>query len=180
MAIDLDWRNLLIDTALAKSYYWLLGEHRSPRVPVVESITVSGLLIRSVSILDDAVEGYIDAQNIVVPDRNPKLFHRLRALNAEQLLVNFSDIDAWRQRRNDVGHQVTDTYSWDELQSCYEAIYRELHHLNLIHEFPKFEVTKTVERVSPSSPDVKLEQQIRIKVSENGVVAHEIGWQLQA
>ncbi len=180
MAIDLDWRNLLIDTAIAKSYYWLLGQHMSPRIPAVESITVSGLLIRSVSLLDDALDSYIVAQNIVVPERNPKLFHRLRALNSAQLLVNFSDIDAWRQRRNDVGHNVTDTYSWEELQLCFEAIYRELDHLNVIHEFPKFEVTKTIERVSPTSPNVMLEQLISVKVLENGVVAHEFGWRLQA
>ena len=180
MATDLDWRNLLIETAIAKNYYWLASNHRAPRIPVVESITISGLLIRSVSILDDAVEEYITSENIVVPNRNPKLFHRLQALNTAQLLVNYSDIDAWRQRRNDVGHKVTDTYSWEELQLCYEAIYRELHHLNLMHEFPNFEVTKTIDRVSPSSPNVNLEQLISVKVTENGVVAHEFSWRLQA
>ena len=180
MATDRDWRNLLIDTALAKNYYWLLGEHRSPRLPAVESIVVSGLLIRSVSLLDDAVEQYIAAQNILVPDRSPKLFHRLRALHTAQLLLDFADIDAWRERRNDVGHEVTDTYSWEELHSCHSAICRELQHLNIVHEFPVLEVNKTVEVVSPSSPEVALEQQIRVVVSENGVVAHEISWHLQS
>lgn len=175
MTTHQDWRKLLMDTSLANSYYWLLGDHMLPRIPEVESIIVSGLLIRSVSLLDDALEEYITAREIVVPQKNPKLFDRLRALKTAQLLVNYSDIDAWRKRRNDVGHEVTETYTWGELDSCHSAIYRELHHLNILQEFPTFKVTKTIQRVSPSSPDISLEQEIWIKVSENDVVAYEIG-----
>jgi hypothetical protein len=175
-----EWTNLLIDSALARSYRRLVGEHIALRLPEVESITVSGLLIRSMSLLDEAVEGYIAERGILVAERSPKLFHRLRALREAGLLVNYDDIDSWRVRRNDVGHKVADTYRWEELDACHVAIYRELSHLSILSAFPRFEVTKTTERVPPSSPNVSLEQNIRVSVAADGVVAHELHWRLQA
>ena len=180
MNLTAEWTNLLIDSALARNYRWLIGEHVALRLHEVESITVSGLLIRSVSLLDETVEDYIADRGILLTERNPKLFHRLRALRDAGLLVDYDDIDSWRARRNDVGHKVADTYSWEELDACQAAIYRELSHLHILSEFPRFEVTKTIERVPPSSPNVFLEQNIRVTVTENGIVAHELRWRLQA
>lgn len=174
-----EWINLLIDSALARNYRWLAGTHVALRLPEVESITVSGLLIRSMSLLDETVDGYIAERGISVAERSPKLFHRLRALRDAGLLVDYDDIDSWRARRNDVGHKVADTYRWEELDACQAAIYRELTHLNMLSEFPRFEVTKTIECVPPSSPNVSLEQSIRVTVAANGVVAHELRWRLQ-
>ena len=109
------WNNLLIDSALARNYYWLVGYYVSLQLPEFESITVSGLLIRSMSLLDEAVQDYIAEHGILMATLNPKLFHRLRALRDAGLLVDYDDIDFWRVRRNVVGHKVADMYRWEEL-----------------------------------------------------------------
>jgi len=132
------------------------------------------------SLLDEAVEGYIVERRILVSEQNPKLFNRLCALRDAGLLVNYGDIDSWRVRRNDVGHKVADTYRWEELDACHAAIYRELSRLTILSEFPRFEVTKTIERAPPSSPNAFLEQNIRVSVAADGVVAHELHWRLRA
>ena len=174
-----DWISLLVDTELAKSYYWLLGEHTTLRIPSVESVLVSGLLIRSMSLLDEVIDNYIQTHKIPAK-LNRTLFDRLCALHEAQLLVNYDDINAWRLRRNVVGHEITEVFSWEELKACHVAIFRELSHLKILYEFPQFEVKKTIKRVSPSSPDILVEQNVCINVSANGLTAREICWRLQS
>lgn len=179
MALTTDWKNLLIDAAIAKQYHWITGDGPSLCIPPVESVLVSGLLIRSVSLLDDAIEEYITSEGIQLPERNPKLHHRLLALEREGRLLVYDDIDTWRRRRNDVGHEVSETYTWEELLTCLSAIYRELHHIGLLKSFPSFEITKTVQRVPPSSPGVTIEQEVRVEVKEGSNVVHTIRWSIR-
>lgn len=179
MTLETDWKALLIDAAIAKQYHWITGDRESLRIPAVESVLVSGLLIRSVSLLDSAVEEYIAYEGIQLPERNQKLHHRLLALEREGLLLDYSSIDAWRLRRNEVGHEVSETYTWDELEVCLSAIYRELHHIGLLQSFPSFEVNKTIQRVPPSSPGISIEQEVRVEIKEGSNVVHTIGWNIR-
>ena len=180
MDTQTDWKILLIDSAIAKNQHWIQNGQRGLRIKEVDSILVSGLLIRAVSIIDEAIEDYINANGIAVQSKNPKLFHRLKALENKGMLVNYKDIDSWRSRRNDVGHEVAETYTWEEFDKCLSSIFRELSHLAILQSFPKLEVKMTKQRVDPTEPNVHLEQRVNVVVYEGEQVFHEFGWRIQS
>jgi hypothetical protein len=175
-----DWQNLLIDAAIAKNQNWIQNEHRGLRIQEVDSILASGLLIRAVSILDEAIENYINENGISVQSRNPKLYDRLKALKLEGLLVDYEDIDSWRRRRNDVGHEIAETYTWEEVDKCFSSIFRELNSLSILESYPQLNVKMTKKRVDPSEPNVLIEQQVNVVVHEGDQVFYEFGWRIQS
>jgi len=176
MNIKQEWENLLIDKAIAENYHWICGSHQILKISKVDSIIVSGLLIRAISILDYSLELYINNNNIELPNRNPKLFDRLKVLNDKNVLVNYNDIDAWRIRRNDVGHRVNEEYKWDELTQCLFSIFRELNQLNILNEFPELAAKKTIQRVPPSKDGIKIEQDIIVSVHDSSKTYYQFGW----
>lgn len=178
MTLTTDWKNLLIDAEIARNYHWIMGDHRLLSIPLVDSIIVSGLLIRAISLLDDALDNFISDERIPVPDKNPRLYHRLRTLDLEKRLSDFEDIDHWRQRRNDVGHEVSETYTWDELERCLSAIFRELNHIELLTVFHRFEVRKTIQRVPQSNH--RLSQQVLLEVIEGDEIIKSFQWRVRS
>lgn len=179
MDIKQEWENLLIDSAIAENHHWISGDHHSLKIPEVESIVVSGLLIRAISLLDYSIEVYIDDNNIELLNRNPKLFHRLNALNNDNLLVNYEDIDSWRERRNDVGHRVNEKYEWNELKQCLLSIFRELSHLGILDKYPELSVKKTSQRVTPSKEGIQIEIDITVVVKDANKTYYQFGWKVR-
>ncbi len=179
MNIPKEWNNLLIDVVIARNYYWIGHNNHGMRIAELDSAIVSGLLIRSVSFLDKVLVEYIKNQNITIENPNPKLFHRLQELNNQSLLKDYDDIDKWRDRRNDVGHEISETFTWDELDLCLEAIFRELSNLNMLDRFPKFDVKQTTSAMEADEGTGKFKRQMIVSVHENDNPVYEFGWDIK-
>lgn len=178
MDIKKEWENLLIDNSIAENHNWICGDHKNLKISEVESVIVSGLLIRAISLLDCALEIYIDKNNIEIQNRNPKLFDRLKALNNANILVDYDDIDFWRRRRNDVGHKVNEVYNWNELKGCLISIFRELKNIDILDAYPEMKTEKTIQRVTPTIEGIKIEQNIIVKICDAEKVYYQFGWKL--
>ena len=178
MTLNEQWLNFLIDVTIAKSQHLILNSNLINSLPEVNSVIVSGLLIRGISILDESLIEYISANNIQVPN-NQRLFHRLQTLNNQGSLVDYSDIDAWRKRRNDVGHKIGEIYTWDELEKCLQSIFREVSNLGIITDFPNLLFKKTVERIQPNDPQVKIEQKVIVQIHDETKIYYEFGWNIK-
>lgn len=176
MDINNYWINLLIDIELSRNHHFVNNFKGGITIPEIESIIVSGLLIRAISLLDEAIDSYININNIEVKTKNPKLFHRLKALHSSGLLKDYDEIDSWRSRRNDVGHKVEDIYTWEELDQCCMSIFRELKNLSILNNYPQLEFHGKKENVKPSDPSVILEKEVKIMIDSEEGTLYEIGW----
>jgi hypothetical protein len=174
-----NWINLLVDVCIGRNQSWLQNDHRGVRLAEVESILAGGLILRAITILDDAVSEYIDKNSVDVPERNPKLYHRLKALNGSSLLLDYEGVDQWRKKRNSVGHELGHAFTWEEVDACLNAIYKELNNLNILSCFPTMEAKKTIQRVDPTQPGVKIEQDVIIEISDINVVYYSFGWKVR-
>lgn len=142
----------------------------------VDSILAGAMILRAVSLLDEALENFIEGHDISVKAKNPKLYHRLEALNDDSRLLNYDDVDSWRDRRNDVGHQINEVYEWAEVDACLASIYRELKHLEVLSEFPELHARKTTERMAASTSGGLLERQISVEIYSDTKTYCTFGW----
>ena len=171
------WINLLIDRCIAKNHRLLSGGMgQALQLDVTDSIMAGGLLLRAMSLLDDALNDFISTNNLLPSKENKSLANRLKGLNSQGRLANFSDIDSSRDRRNSVGHDVEENYSWDELDQCFDAVYCELSHLNILSGFPEMKARLETKRVEPTKDGVVIEQNITLTVYEDTTVYHQRGW----
>ena len=169
-----DWINLLVDSALSKARNIVEGDiGYGRRFQPIDSIIAGGIIIRGISILDESLEEYIANNNISLPANRSRLFDRLKKLNELGLLVDYPDIDRWRNRRNDVGHEVDASFTWDEAEQCLASIYRELNNLSILDSFPKLNVKKVKQRLSPDQTEHDIELKVTVIVYGNDNIFRE-------
>ena len=182
MTLQDQWLNLLIDRAIAENQHWIQSDHRALAVDEANSILAAGLIIRAVSILDEGLAEYISTNSLSTPSKTRTLNDRLQALNKAGLLLAYKDIDSWRKRRNNVGHKIAETYSWDELERCLGAIHRELFNLKILTDYPALTAKKTVQCVPPTKTGISIEQEITVTIHGKGSddnVYHQFGWRIR-
>ncbi len=177
--LETDWINLLVEVCIARNQSWLQNDHNGIKLKEVESILAGGLILRAISILDDSLESYIANNNISIKSSNPKLYHRLEALNNAKILIDFKSIDYWRSRRNEIGHELNNYYKWNDVDTCLNAIYTELNNIKLLKHFPILEATKTIERVEPTKLGVIIEQDVIVKIHEVDSIYHTFSWKIR-
>ena len=171
------WTNLLVDVCIAKNHRMLQGDIGSVTpIKKVDSILAGAMILRAISLLGEALENFVEVHKISVKARNPNLYHRLKALDDYGHLLDYDDIDSWRDRRNDVGHEVDEKYEWTEVDACLASVYRELEHLGILSEFPDLHARKTKERATESESGALFEQQITVEIYSASKVFHTIGW----
>ena len=89
MSFHDDWINLLVDFCIAKNQQLIQSDLGKPlSLNVIDSILAGGVLIRAMSLLDEALEDYIDKNRIEIKSKFPKLFNRLQILNELGKLVD--------------------------------------------------------------------------------------------
>ena len=129
--------------------------------------------MRAMSLLDEAVSEYLENESIELGTRYPKLYHRLKKLEQLGLLNDHSDIDKWRNRRNDVGHDTDSEFTWDEVEDCLNAVHRELRNLRILDKYPRLEVRKTKQRLSADEAQYQIEILVTVQVYEGDHVYRE-------
>jgi hypothetical protein len=139
----------------------------------LDSILAGGIIIRAMSLLDEAVNEYLENESIELETRNPKLFHRRQKLEQLGLLQDYPDIDKWRDRRNDVGHEIESEFTWDEVEDCLNAVHRELSNLRILDKYPKLKVRKTKQRLPAEEAQYEIEILVTAQVCEGDHIYRE-------
>ena len=107
--------------------------------PVVERLLPSLLFVRVTSILDEALELYIDQNHVEWPTQKRKDFkNRIEVLADNSWLVSGSLCHSVRTKRNDLAHDPQCSATWDELYTCVDCVEDELKNLTLIGDRPRY------------------------------------------
>ena len=141
------WHRFLMDLELAKNYHrpYELDNHSgvTPPNPLLDMLLPSLLYIRLVSLLDDALNRYLDNHGLRINKKNPTLSDRLKFLNKEGKLKNYDLLhDRIRLFRQDLAHGVLDfeDYAdWTKLETDLNTIEDELQHLGVVSDRPQCE-----------------------------------------
>lgn len=137
------WERFHQEALLASNY------HMAPRRiqiqsdqipnPVLDRLLPSMLFLRLVSIMDEALELYIDERNISwPPNKKRNLYNRIDVLGDSWILKDRGECHRIRERRNDLAHDAGKFVHWNELFSCLDAVEMELKTLGLVGERPKY------------------------------------------
>jgi len=120
--------------------------------PLLDSILPSMLYLRVVSILDEALEFYLDDHAIPWPPRTKKdFYHRIDVLADSGILKNKAECHRIREMRNKLAHETGEFTTWDALHKCVDSVELELQNLGFIGVRPKYAWYSTVSSESNSS-----------------------------
>ena len=89
------------------------------------------------------------------------------------MLRDHSDIDKWRDRRNDVGHEIVSEFTWDEVEDCLNEVHRELNYLRILDKYPRLKVRKTKQRLPADEAQYEIEILVTVEVYEGDHVYRE-------
>lgn len=120
------------------------------RNPLLHSILAGVFTINLASLLDDALEEYIQAN--VMPGPHNRLFDRINMLGGAGRLKDAAALHDLRSRRNDLGHQPNEQGDWKQLDQDIGLVHSELHHLGILGPQEKYEFFYERSRVK-DSPD---------------------------
>ncbi len=107
--------------------------------PVVDRLLPSLLLVRVASILDEALEFYINENNVDWPtERKRDFYNRIDVLAENGLLVSKDSCHSVRRRRNDLAHDAQSAASWSELDTYVDKVEDELKGLSFVSDRPRY------------------------------------------
>lgn len=137
------WKRLLQDVELAVNYqlpYAMFGFGRTFRNPIIEDILPSSLFIQLVSLVDDAMDQYIDSHGIQWPPKSKQdLNGRIKLLTDAKALHDANQLHALRNRRNELAHEANPSkVDWKELRRAISTVEAELLVLKLINGSPTY------------------------------------------
>ncbi len=106
----------------------------------------SFLYVQVASILDDGCEEIIarDYPGAWPKDKRPTFGNRLDFLEKNGRLAAPPACTALRDRRNQLGHELDAYVDWAELDLAIRVVERELQHLGLVGDRPRFEFTTSM------------------------------------
>jgi len=136
------WRLFLLEWEAAKHYHlpYALIIGRTFRNPLVEHLLPALLLVKGVSILDEALEQVIEVQALEMPRNYRKnLEGRISFLANRGALNNADELHRVRRTRNDVAHDPDARIDWLGLESAIREIEHALTALALVGKRPKLE-----------------------------------------
>ncbi|MDY0341769.1 MAG: hypothetical protein RBS17_11250 [Coriobacteriia bacterium] len=175
------WRVFLVERALARDYqtpYQLSSMIPAARNPILESLLPSLLHVKLASILDAALEEYLDTNEHTLPKgyRND-LNGRICYCSDSGLIDNGDDLHEVRGLRNDIGHEPDAGASWDDLDRDVCRVHHTLHHLGFVGPLQNFRVHgERSAMVKADEPGVLGRQTYTIRVMDGDKRAAEWSW----
>lgn len=173
LGVDADlngnWKRLVQDIELARNYPRSSTDAESARNPVLDTLLPSLLYIEAVSLLDDAMDAWLQQKSLTLPKDYKWLNGKLKFADSKKILSNYKDLDRIRDRRNDLGHEIGKRVDWSELDNDVSIIQTELLTLGLIDQVPKYEFWAERSAAKESSnPDAICEQEYSFGLSIDG------------
>lgn len=137
------WERFHQEALLAANYHMAprRTEIQSNKIPnpVLDRLLPSVLFLRIVSILDEALEFYIDDRNIQWPsNKKGDLNNKIDVLGDSRILKDKGECHRIRERRNELAHEAGKFVQWSELYDCLDVVELELKNLGLVGERPKY------------------------------------------
>ncbi len=182
--VNESWRWLLQETLLARNAF-RLGSIIGPAVhkPVLDLLFPSLLLVRAVSLMDEALADYIDGKGYAVPKKYGTTLHgRLSFLDDQGDLSYSQNLRGLKDRRNGIAHRSTTpgtahstAVTWDELDQALGVVEAVLQKLNLIGPRPNLEffwerdADLYPDEPPPDKPTIRVTHHYRYGVREGDV-----------
>lgn len=137
------WERFHQEALLAANYHMAprRTEIQSNQIPnpVLDRLLPSVLFLRMVSILDEALDFYIDEQNIQWPAKKKRdLYNKIDVLGDSVALKDRGQCHHIREKRNALAHNPGEFVQWSELYNHLNAIELELKNLRLVGDRPRY------------------------------------------
>ena len=137
------WNRFHQEALLAANYRMVPRPHeiRNDRIPnpLLDSLLPSILHLRVVSILDEALELYIDDNEIRwPPEKKRDLFNRITMLGEQGVLRDIAECNRIRDKRNKLAHEAGEFATWDDLHKCVDSVEVELRNLGYVSDRPRY------------------------------------------
>lgn len=175
------WLRHLVDIKLAKSRHMIAAaEHAAVGWDYVGVTLLPSLLyVRTVSILDEALETYIDDKALTLPKKfRHTLGGRINVLADLGLIANPQDLRDIKDRRNAIAHDSNKSGSYGDLSQVVDTVERTLQSLNFVGARPRTEVYLRRVRREPPIPGADLTHDYTHGVKISGITALTIDGEL--
>jgi hypothetical protein len=152
------WRKLRIDIEVARTYERALRARNqlatAGRLIWLEQMLPTLLFIRVMEMHDDALEAVLAERNEIVPKRFGGLLKgRLKYIEATWQRPVDARLLTHADRRNDFGHEHTESAQWRELAACIADVQESLFAMGCIPQ-PITDVKVDYMRVSASPTEI--------------------------
>lgn len=119
--------------------YLLDGFGGTFRNPLLDYLLPSLLYVKMVAILDEALSFFVAARGLTMPKEYRKSLHgRIEFLNDQSLIANCFALHGIRDLRNLLAHEVSQTTTWDNLNTDLDTVESELQHLGFVGDRPEY------------------------------------------
>jgi hypothetical protein len=148
------WLRHLTDIEFARTRHMITAaEGVIPGPDYVGVILLPSLLyVRTVSILDEALEEYVDDRELSMPRKYRRsLGGRIEFLDSLGLLHTPQDLRDVKDRRNEIAHDSNKAASYEDLAQAVDIVEATLQHLNFVG--PRPHVAAHAECTSRATPN---------------------------
>lgn len=146
--------------------------------PILNYLLPSLFYIKLASLLDEALDSYIDSSNLDMPTSYRRnLDGRINFLKDENLLLDSAKLHAIRQRRNELAHKKHRHATWKELDNALDVVEAELQALEIVDNRPKYEFYAERTRATvPPKEGVAFAMNCCYGLKQNGEKVVELSW----
>jgi hypothetical protein len=174
------WRRFLMYVELTRNYWrvYLMTGATTHRNPLLEDLLPAVLYINMVSLLDEALEVYIDVQDIEVPRgyRNT-LKDKIDLLAGAGAVINADTLHDIRKKRNTLAHELTGQITWEVLDTDRSEVESTLRELSLVDASPEYEFFFERSGAKKSDdPEVAFVQDYQYGLKEGDVIVVDVSW----
>lgn len=173
------WWKFLLEATLARQHQKVNFEHiqgSSPN-PILDSLLPSLLTLRAVTILDEAMQVYIEHHGPKPPKSyKPSFAGRIDYLSDQKRITNSADLHHLRERRNALAHEANAQTTWGDFDRDIDIVESALRELGCVGVRPLFDFY--AQRVSKPSTKlgVAIAFDLRYGLKENGEKVFEVSW----
>lgn len=135
------WLRLLREATMAPRYADLYTAEFGPLVPnpLLDFLLPNLLFVKVMSVLDEALEFYIDNTSSLSGVNNKKLFDRINVLDNMGLISDVTALHDLRKLRNDIAHETIVQIDWLKLENAINTVEKQLQQLGFVGDRPLYE-----------------------------------------
>ncbi len=156
-----------------------MGPNMTLRDPIIRNTAASLLYVDLLSILDEALEVVMTPEDY---KRGRKMKNRLEMLNKYGRLLDFTSLDAMRERRNDIAHEFNCGATVEELDEDVAKVKKQLLDWNLIEDRGAYELTFEKSQVRGSNVEgdsLEYDTIIRINANSKKMLEMKQTWRIE-
>jgi hypothetical protein len=178
--ISKGWRCFLIEVTFAKNYktpYVIQSMVPAPNNPILDGLLPSLLVVKLASLIDEALNEYIDQKGLIMPKMyRPDFNGKINFLRDGGYLKSATKLHQLRELRNELAHEFSGKATWKELDKAIETADDELQHLGFVGARPKFEIHSECVPTESADPKYLMSFNYSVMLKSDGRKAAEFTW----